>query len=331
MTQVVSIVTFRAAFELSVEEVRQALANCDLGCPNGHYTKLVGSLPVYLKGHPIVCYSGDSCTSNLRILRAVSTHYPVLRRFLANVTGALSAHRTVCDIDHALKNGNHKHLVKITGVESILSYDVDEKYHKLKSSDLALRRPSLETELAIAHAAVIAGFEKEIYDFPEHACICCERLHQRKSVSVVTLSDNLKSDIWCELKAHVLRSPPSVSSQVLYMCNYCKTRLRNGDMPARCVSNGLPIPPELAKLDLLSRQLIQRAKCYQTIVRLGTYTGKVPIYNSLHACKGTMLNRTMETLNKLNTIPLSYQTQNYISLSMVGQLKAMLCGVVWWM
>ena len=254
--EVVAIVTFRAAFELSVEEVRQALAKCDMGCPNGHYTKLVGSLPVDLKGHPIVCYLGNSCTSNLRILRAASTHFPVLRRFLAHVTDALSAHRVVYDIDNALKNGNHKSLMKITGIQSLLSCDVEEKYHKLKSSDLALRRPTLETELAIAHAAVIAGFEKEIYDFPENVCICCERLHQRKSVSVVSLSDNFKSDVWCELKAHVLKYPPTVSSQVLYMCHYCKTRVRSGNMPARCVLNGMqtvPIPQELAKLDLLSR------------------------------------------------------------------------------
>ena len=54
-------------------------------------------------------------------------------------------------------------------------------------------------------------------------------------------------------------------------------------------------------LDQLSRQL---AKCYQTIVRLGTYTGKVPVYNSLKACKGTMfflplpLNKTLETIQE---------------------------------
>ena len=56
-------------------------------------------------------------------------------------------------------------------------------------------------------------------------------------------------------------------------------------MPPRCVLNGLqtvPIPVELQVLDPLSRQ------CYQTIVRLGTYTGNVPMYNSLKACKGTM-------------------------------------------
>ena len=39
-------------------------------------------------------------------------------------------------------------------------------------------------------------------------------------------------------------------------------------MPPRCVLNGLepvPIPVELAKLDALSAQLIQLAKCYQII------------------------------------------------------------------
>ena len=309
--EVDAIVSFKASFGLPVEKVRQALAECDMGCPFGHYSKLVGSSPVGLRGHPIVCYNGELCTSVLRILRAASTHFPVLRKFLAHVTTALSAHRSVCDIDNALKNGNHRSLIKITGVKSLLSCDVEEKYQKLTPVDCSdsLRRPTLETELAIAHAALIAGYEKEIYDFPEHACICCERLHQRKSVSVVSLSDDFKSQIWCDLKAHVLKFPPVVSGHVLYMCHYCKTRVRSGDMPARCVLNGLqtvPIPPELAKLDLLSRQLIQRAKCYQTIVRLGTYTGKVPTYNSLQACKGTMfflplpLSKTLETLNKVD-------------------------------
>ena len=79
-------------------------------------------------------------------------------------------------------------------------------------------------------------------------------------------------------------------------------------MPPRCILNSLqtvPIPPELSKLDALSSQLIQRAKCYQTVVRLGTYTAKVPVYNSLKACKGTMfflplpLKKTFETLNQV--------------------------------
>ena len=142
-----------------------------------------------------------------------------------------------------------------------------EFYQKLSEtvecSDLGLRWPTLENELVIVHAALIAGFEMEIDDFPVNACICCERLHQRKSVSVVSLSDDFNSGIWRELKAHVLKYPPTVSDQVIYMCHYCKQRVKADKMPACCFFNGLqnvPIPPELAKLDLLSRQLIQRAK-----------------------------------------------------------------------
>ena len=131
----------------------------------------MGDPVVDLKGHPIVCDTGDSCTSTLR---AASTHYLVLRMFLACVTDALSAHRALCDIDNALKTGNYKRLVKFTGVKSLLSFDVEDKYQNLQSSDLPLRRSSLETDLTITHTALIAGFEKEIYDFPEYACICCE-------------------------------------------------------------------------------------------------------------------------------------------------------------
>ena len=56
---------------------------------------------------------------------------------------------SVCDIDNALKNGNHRSLIKITGVKSFLSWDVEEKYQKLTPVDCSdsLRKPTLETEL----------------------------------------------------------------------------------------------------------------------------------------------------------------------------------------
>ena len=73
------------------------------GLPLHHYSRLVGSSPVDLRGHPIVCYNGELCTSVLRILRAAFAYFPVLRKFLAHVTTAVSAHRSVCNIDNALK------------------------------------------------------------------------------------------------------------------------------------------------------------------------------------------------------------------------------------
>ena len=73
-------------------------------------------------------------------------------------------------------------------------------------------------------------------------------------------------------------------TDTFYICNYCKPHIFNDVVPARCVLNGLktvPLPKELENLDPLSIQLIQRAKCYQTVIRLGAYTAKVPVYNSL--------------------------------------------------
>ena len=319
VSEVDAILDFRSCLELSVEEAREALAKCDLGCPFVHSTKLVGSTPVALKGHPIVCYTGDSCTSTLRILRAASTHFPVLRKFLVHVTTALSCHKIVSSIDSTLQCGNYKKLMHITDVkkeELLLGNNIAERFQQLNVDDCPhslFKSPTLEMDLAIAHAALIAAFEKEINDFPEHACCCCERLHQRKSVSVVRLSDDLNnSDVWSELKLYIQSNTPDVDTKVLYMCSYCKALIKKNRMPARCVLNGLqtvPIPPELAVLDPLSRQLIQRAKCYQTIVRLGTYTAKVPTYNSLKACKGTMfflplpLKRTLETLDDVKQKP----------------------------
>ena len=146
----------------------------------------------------------------------------------------------------------------------------------------------LESELLVGNALLIAQLQKEIDDYPEHACCSCERLHQRKAVTRVKLSENLGSEVWSRLKSYIAEQNTNIGDQVLYMCNYCKLLIKKNVLPPRCVLSGLqvvPIPQELAQLDCLSTQLIQRAKCYQTVVRLGTYTGKVPIYNSLRACK----------------------------------------------
>ena len=77
------------------------------------------------------------------------------------------------------------------------------------------------------------------------------------------------------------------------------------NIPGRCVLNGLftePCPEELLNLNALESQFIQRAKCFQTIVRLGTYSGKVPIYNSLKVIKGTMFFLPLPLQNTLDRL-----------------------------
>ncbi len=105
------------------------------------------------------------------------------------------------DIDKALLADDFRALMEITEVtfESVLSNDIQSSYKlctALVSVDLMLRRPHLESRLLIAHAQLVTQLEREIDDFPDHACYSCERLHQRKPVTRVKLSDYLGSEVW---------------------------------------------------------------------------------------------------------------------------------------
>ena len=62
------------------------------------------------------------------------------------------------------------------------------------------------------------------------------------------------------------------------------------------------MPEELSTLNALENQFIQRAKCFQTVVRLGTFTGKVPIYNRVKAVKGAMFFLPLPLQNTLDKL-----------------------------
>ena len=313
--EVASILEFRKMFESPMKVLRTMLHKCD-DCPYEHFSKYIASNSQYSaierKGHPLVCFLDNSeCCSQLRILRAASTHYPVLRKFLHYIYTAITHHMYVYNIDLALRTGDYALLLQLTEIDSLETLLLDvmaiPDASTTTTTTTTLRRPGLESQLQIDNAELINMYNKEIHDFAELVCCSCERLHHRKNVSKVKFTDKLGTKVWPRLKAYLLEQDPAAASEVFYMCNYCKPSLKKNTMPPRCVLNGLhviPIPPELDRLDLLSSQLIQRAKCYQTVVRLGTYTGRVPSHNALKACKGNMfflplpLDKTLETHRK---------------------------------
>ena len=77
---------------------------------------VVPSRPVDCIGHPIVCYCGSLCTSQLRILRAASTHVPILRQLLHEVHSAIASHKCVLEIDEALSAGDYHKLMEIANI-----------------------------------------------------------------------------------------------------------------------------------------------------------------------------------------------------------------------
>ena len=165
-----------------------------------------------------------------RVLRAASTHYPVLRKFLQQSSSARTSHKYIFDIDKALCTGEYHRLMEITqsnGFESLISNDGEASYEQctdVAGGDLVLRQPNLEAQLLISHAELISQLEDEVQDFPEYACCrCqCERLHQRKSLTRINLSDDLSHDVWPHLKSYMLEQTPDAGDHVLFMCKYCR-------------------------------------------------------------------------------------------------------------
>ena len=71
-----------------------------------------------------------------------------------------------------------------------------------KSSDSGLRQPDLEEQLMSTHASLLKK-NRKIYNF--HVCCCCKSLNQRKSISVVAMSDNVNSDVWPDLQCNIFK------------------------------------------------------------------------------------------------------------------------------
>ena len=79
------------AFENPIPQIREELQNIDNGCPHVHHLKPRGMddglacTEISKLGHSLPCSSG-MCNSKLRVLRAVSVHYPALRKLLHSCT-----------------------------------------------------------------------------------------------------------------------------------------------------------------------------------------------------------------------------------------------------
>ena len=99
---------------------------------------------------------------------------------------------------------------------------------------------------------------------------CASRAYFKARYSLDPLKRKADSKAWYKVKVLPMTS---------FTCVYC--RLRTTICPHAVFSMVCRWFPYHLKLVALSGQVIQKPKCYHTVVRLGTYTAKVPVYNSL--------------------------------------------------
>ena len=152
-----SIAELKEAFSKPIEEFRNALKNVDSGCPNEHDPQK--------NGHPLICSEENGgCKSTLRILRAASPHYPMLRTFLHNVYDAIKFDNAVSVIDKALAEGDVDTLIKISSEsdQNNEKCNIGEIFSSRSESDINLRDPDLEVKLIKENINLIAEYQKEI-------------------------------------------------------------------------------------------------------------------------------------------------------------------------
>ena len=310
------VIDLKQNFGDSVGLIRSLLEHVDDGCGHTHYCKHYhvesSDEECCFKvkerlGHPLHC-AFESCDSQLRLLRAGAVHYPALRTLLSNLYRAKRSSQLINKIESDLSNVHNieslKENLKVTDLASLLQYDELPSSTSHESTSLSTSESHLEVEFA----KIIKEYNDKLKEDPEFSCCSCERLLPKKYVTrfiLTSSTEKFKIKAWNELKTYLLEKDPDVCTKTLYVCNHCKPLFDKDKIADRCVLNGLftePCPEELLNLNTLESQFLQRAKCFQTVVRLGTYTGKVPVYNCLKAVKGTVFFLPLPLQNTLDRL-----------------------------
>ncbi|KAL6421584.1 hypothetical protein ACFW04_014313 [Cataglyphis niger] len=128
--------------------------------------------------------------------------------------------------------------------------------------------------------------------------------YKRNVYKVNNLQVQIDIKIWRDLMAYVQQQKINAK----YICNHYAGKFRNNLMPAYCILNNLftdDVPEVISSLNTFEKILIQRAKAFQTVFKMGTVINrKLP--------QRQMVQK--ETLNKLcsTTDPINDNRELYI-------------------
>ena len=218
------------------------------------------------QGHPLVCYiSSPPCQSPMLYLRMIAPHFPDIRRVVQMLYEVRRHDRKISEIELALKCGN---LEKITEITEIA------KRNRLREIE-SEHHPLCETEIYEQHKEGYERFFERCLDVAKHPCLSC---YQRDCSHLDSLRVLPTSHEWNDLMEYNENRPDCNDGLPGgFICKYCLNYFRQGKLPPRCILNGLQfgiIPQQIATLNPFEKNLIQRAKCFQTVNRMGTVAKK---------------------------------------------------------
>jgi ATP-dependent DNA helicase PIF1 len=250
-------------------------------------------------GHPVTCIEHIDCPSSLRMLRELSCHYSGVRKLLHDVYHHKAHAQAIRTLDMALLSGDKTRIeLAVTTIKQLLKKPLTKERTDDVDSVVKEQRPLLnEEQLVEMYKKGITRCTSEINTFHDTPCASCERLCHKSDVKclstvIKTTPAILETDAWLQLEAYWLAKYDGFDTDIyesLFLCRYCNENIKKRSLPQRCALNGLlvdELPASLESLNIFEMMIIQKAKCFQTVVRLGPVKHRLPSSAMVKAVKG---------------------------------------------
>ena len=312
----------------------------------------------YLPAHSENSTINTKCRSQEITMRKFMVHYANPRKFHSIISKAITAHKLMCDIDSSSILGDVEYLSKLVKIE--LKYDDSTVGFDTSSEAREWTADSIEEKLAetaiqgktstttFSHRDL---FDKNRNELPYVRCYSCNKLVTPKQSSTLNLNTAKKLEYDPENGKHPNRAfqrfndfllekgivqsendtddndsfenHPTKLLHGLTICTSCRASLNKGEIPANSMMNNLYIgeTPEVLKvLNPIELMFVSKTKCFQTIVKPGPISNKLPRSERLSAVKGNMIHLplstsiTAETLYKSATERLFQEAEDNVLL-----------------
>lgn len=283
-----------------------------------------------LQGHPLQCYlHSPPCTSDFLYLRILAPHFPAIRHIVKIIYEVRRNNGRIIKIENALRYG---HLDKIQ--------DIVKEAHSTRMRQYDVSAGVLnENDIYKTYKQAFSKYNERCLDVAKFPCISCDKLCFKRECSQVNRLRSVPCNRNWDILFEFIESRPHFNDGLPtgYICHHCLEYFRSDKMPPRCILNGLDfgvVPEEIKVLNPYEKILIQRAKCFQMVTRMGTVAKKhLPSTHKIQKVCGTTFHLPLplqETLKKLPEThqPLADTGELYILLRSIPS-KKISSGKIW--
>ena len=272
-----------------------------------------------LQGHPLECYLySPPCNSDFLYLRILATHFPAIRRVVMAIYEVRRNNTRITKIQRALQYGH---------LDEILDIVQNACTTRMRHYDVSTEVLN-EKDIYESYEKSFLKFNKTCLDAPKYLCFSCDKFCSLRDCSQVDCLKVVPSNRHWDNILEFTRSRPPFNDGLPadYICHYCLGYFRIHKLSPRCILNGLDfgtIPEELKILNPYERILIQRAKCFQTVTRMGTVGKKhLPSSHKIQKVKGTTFHLPLPLEETLKGLPESHEP-----LADAGQLYILMRSI----